>query len=90
MDLVGRCLGKSTQSIKIYLPVVDLTGMRSPEQRLHERGASAVEYALLVALICVASLGAINFLTNQSGEALSSTSSNIGEPIDPRGSLLNP
>ena len=43
-----------------------------------ERGASLVEYALLVALIAVVCLVAIQFLGNEAKDSFSSTGSAIG------------
>ena len=45
----------------------------------NERGASLVEYALLVALIAVVCIVAISFL----GKQASSTFSNVGASINP-------
>ncbi len=42
-----------------------------------ERGASLVEYALLVALIAVVCIGAVTFLGNAAGEKLSEVGSAI-------------
>jgi Flp pilus assembly pilin Flp len=45
-----------------------------------ERGATAVEYALVMALVVVATLAAIAGLTDSSGDYLSTTGEDIGEP----------
>lgn len=45
-----------------------------------ERGATLVEYALIFSLIVGGTLVAIQNLTTTSGDYLSSTGSNIGEP----------
>lgn len=45
-----------------------------------ERGATLVEYAMLVALLVTTSLVAIDFLTDASGEVLTSTGEEVGEP----------
>ena len=45
-----------------------------------ERGATLVEYAVVFALIVVASLFAIEALTDSSGSYLSSTGADIGAP----------
>jgi Flp pilus assembly pilin Flp len=45
-----------------------------------QRGATLVEYALLVSLMIGGTLIAIQSLTSNSGDYLSSTGSNIGEP----------
>ena len=45
-----------------------------------ERGASAVEYAVVLALVAGATIVAINNLTDTSGSYLSSTGDDIGEP----------
>jgi pilus assembly protein Flp/PilA len=42
-----------------------------------ERGASLVEYALLVALIAVVCIGAISFFGSSSGNSVGSSSSRI-------------
>ena len=42
-----------------------------------ERGASLVEYALLVALIALVCLAAITFLGNSAGNSLSSSGSQL-------------
>ena len=47
-----------------------------------ERGATLVEYALLVSLIAVASIGAIQYMGNRAGSKLVSVSSAIGQPAD--------
>ncbi len=43
-----------------------------------ERGASLVEYALLLALIAVVCIAAITFIGNKADESFSSTGSAIG------------
>lgn len=48
--------------------------------RLRERGATATEYALLIALLVGATLIAIDGLTETSGSYLSTTGDDIGEP----------
>lgn len=50
------------------------------QEVVDERGATLVEYALLTALVVGATLVAVQSLTTNSGEYLSSTGSNIGEP----------
>ncbi|MEM9563844.1 MAG: hypothetical protein AAGA93_14580 [Actinomycetota bacterium] len=45
-----------------------------------ERGATAVEYAMILALVVGATLAAITGLTDSSGEYLSTTGDDIGEP----------
>jgi Flp pilus assembly pilin Flp len=45
-----------------------------------ERAATLVEYALLVALIAVASIGAIQYMGDRSAAKLSSVGSAIGQP----------
>ena len=58
-----------------------LTALQSLPRRVRddERGASLVEYALLVALIAVVCIVAISFLGTQA----SSTFSNVGTSINP-------
>lgn len=50
------------------------------DRRPAERGATATEYAMLVALLVGATLIAIDSLTATSGSYLSSTGDDIGEP----------
>ena len=45
-----------------------------------ERGATAVEYALIMALVVVATVAAVAGLTDTSGDYLSTTGEDIGEP----------
>ncbi len=45
-----------------------------------ERGATAVEYAMILALVVGATLAAITGLTDSSGGYLSTTGDDIGEP----------
>lgn len=45
-----------------------------------ERGAAAVEYALVLALIVGATIVAIDMLGSESGSYLSTTGDQIGEP----------
>ncbi|MEM7323602.1 MAG: hypothetical protein AAF531_11005 [Actinomycetota bacterium] len=49
-------------------------------KRRSSRGATAAEYALLMALFVGATLVAIDSLTETSGSYLSSTGNDIGEP----------
>ena len=49
-------------------------------ERHKSRGATATEYAMLVALLVGATLVAIDGLTDTSGSYLSSTGDDIGEP----------
>ncbi len=46
----------------------------------NERGATLVEYALITALFVGASLGALSYLTRESGDYLVETGSSISEP----------
>ncbi len=50
------------------------------ENRRKERGASLAEYGLIFALVVIASLFAIDNLTTESGDYLSTTATDIGEP----------
>lgn len=45
-----------------------------------DRGATLVEYAMAVALVCVVSLGAISFLERESDEELTERSARVGSP----------
>jgi len=45
-----------------------------------QRGATLVEYAILVALLVVTSIVAIDFITAESSEYLTDTASAVGEP----------
>jgi Flp pilus assembly pilin Flp len=45
-----------------------------------ERGATLVEYALIVALVVVASLGAIEVLSDRTGDEVESRGDRIGQP----------
>jgi len=47
-----------------------------------ERGATAVEYALILALVVVATAASIVGLRDTSGNYLSTTGESIGEPRD--------
>ena len=49
----------------------------TPRSRFAERGASLVEYALLVALIAVVCIGAVTFLGREVGQSLSNAGSSI-------------
>ncbi len=58
------------------------TAITSRRAELEERGATAVEYGLMVGLIAVAIIGAVSFLSksvkttfNRSGNAMNSVSS---------------
>lgn len=48
----------------------------------HERGATLVEYALILALVVGATTVAVAGLTDTSGQYLSSTGNDIGQPRD--------
>ncbi len=54
-------------------------GVAEREQRC-QRGATLVEYALLVALVLGSTLVAIDTLTAESADYLSETSDNVGSP----------
>lgn len=47
-------------------------------RRTDQRGASLVEYALLVALIAVVCIVAVSFFGGETGDSLSRTASEIG------------
>ncbi len=59
-----------------------LQHMRSLIARGTERGASLVEYALLVALIAVVMIGAINFLGEATDGSLRDTSDKIQDAVE--------
>ena len=54
----------------------------------NERGASATEYALVVALLVVATLAAITTLTSSAQDVLIETGNDVGTPRAPRTELL--
>lgn len=56
--------------------------MATPEHQTNERGATLVEYAMMFSLIIGATLLAIQGLTDSSGDYLSTTGDDIGEPRD--------
>lgn len=45
-----------------------------------ERGATATEYAVVIALVVVVTLGATTLLTDGAGDYLSTTGDDIGQP----------
>lgn len=47
-------------------------------ERLGERGASMVEYALMLALIAVVCIGAVNYFGSSNGSGLNRSGSCIG------------
>ena len=53
---------------------------RDERRERAERGATLVEYALILALVVGATLVAVQGLTDTSGDYLSSTGDDIGEP----------
>jgi Flp pilus assembly pilin Flp len=55
--------------------------IRTRVRHAAQRGAALVEYALLVALIAVVSLGAAELMGKAAGAKLSSVGQAIGEPI---------
>ena len=55
----------------------------------NERGASATEYALIVALMVVATLAAISSLSSAAETVLIQTGDDVGTPRAPRGELLS-
>jgi Flp pilus assembly pilin Flp len=72
--------GKYAGSFKCQPAGVDPGHMRVRPNRRTERGASLVEYGVVFALIVISSLVAIETLTTESGDYLSSTGDDIGEP----------
>lgn len=48
-------------------------------RRRDERGASLVEYALLVALIAVVMVGAVTYLGDAAGDSLENSSSSVAD-----------
>jgi len=53
--------------------------MKRMTRRAHDRGASLVEYALLVALIAVVCIGAVTFLGGGTSGTLDEAGSGIGD-----------
>lgn len=53
---------------------------QSRDGRGRERGATAVEYAMLFSLVIGTTIIAIQTLTTESGDYLSTTGDDIGEP----------
>lgn len=53
---------------------------RPPLVEHRERGATLVEYALGVALLCIATLGAVEFMTDQGKSSLDERGARIGGP----------
>ncbi len=53
--------------------------MKRLTRRAHDRGASLVEYALLVALIAVVCIGAVTFLGGGTSGTLDEAGSGIGD-----------
>lgn len=53
---------------------------RDRKNQRHQRGATFAEYALLFSLIVGGTLAAVQALTTTSGDYLSSTGDDIGEP----------
>jgi Flp pilus assembly pilin Flp len=56
--------------------------MEDPSDQGHERGATLIEYALILALFVGATALAVTNLTSTSGQYLSSTGDDIGQPRD--------
>ena len=54
--------------------------MEDRSARRDERGATLVEYALVLALVVGATLVAVGDLTDRSGDYLSTTADDIGQP----------
>ncbi len=60
--------------------MADRSTMDQRAESRAERGATAAEYALVLAVVVGATLAAITGLTDTSGQYLSSTGDDIGEP----------
>ena len=73
-------MGRTSNSFKPDRHAVDLLYMIVPETCDQERGATLVEYAVVFSLIVITSLMAIQSVTTESGDYLSSTGTDIGEP----------
>jgi Flp pilus assembly pilin Flp len=54
--------------------------MGSTRRRRTDRGATATEYALVMALVVLISLSATAFLEDEAGDQLSQTGQDIGTP----------
>lgn len=73
-------MGNDAVRLKQRLPADDLVAMCVHRPESSERGATAVEYAMALALLLLASLAAITNLTTTSGSYLSGTGDDIGQP----------
>lgn len=64
----------------MLLRVVDVVPVGTPKEARNERGATLVEYAIILALLVMVSLVAIEQLGNDAGVYLQETGDGIGEP----------
>ena len=58
-------------------------------RRRRERGATLVEYALMLSLVVVSALAVLQSLEDNSAEYLNETGSEIGRPMEGRDALRN-
>jgi Flp pilus assembly pilin Flp len=68
--------------------VMPLPSSRST--RLAERGATFVEYALLMGLFAATSIAGINVINRESGDKVRTVSTSVGELPDVEGSVPAP
>lgn len=68
--------------INLYASLVSLVSIASDRVRREEKGATAVEYGLMVGLIAVVIIGAVVFL----GDELNSLFTEIGTQLSTAGS----
>jgi Flp pilus assembly pilin Flp len=73
-------VGNTTDLLKKPAKTDDLIAMHGRNRVSGDRGATAVEYAMALALMLLSSLAALNSLTTASGSYLSRTGDDIGEP----------
>jgi Flp pilus assembly pilin Flp len=62
----------------------------SQVRRRSARGATFVEYALLMGLFAAACIGGMNVMNKESGEKVQTVSTNIGQLPDVEGTVTTP
>ena len=75
IDLVNRCLGRLGELLAALAGPAPVPVRSTVEGR--ERGASLVEYALLVGLIAVVCIGAVTFFGTEVTDSLSTSGGSI-------------